>query len=184
LGRVFFRILTAGFLGAVLPSFRELPLYRRVGVRLGRVLGRFCDALGARKMPLPGTGLAVPLRDIARVDTRELDATSTAMLERYFVGKLSSQSFFGLSFFGRSFAEGIDFLACTCAVLMRVAAGHAIASGRNELGADDTEYAIRQVDYGYNYLGTFGGLTERMRSIFFWHWETPEKLLAPLLPVE
>jgi lysine-N-methylase len=182
--RVFFRLLAAAFLGAELPSFREMPFTRRLGVRLGRVLGRFCDALGARKMPLPGTGNAVPLRDVAKVDTREIDETSTAMLERYFVGKLSSQSFFGLSFFGRSFAEGIEFLACTHAVLLRVAAAHAVAAGRHAPNADDVEYAIRQIDFGYNYLGTFGGLTERLRSIFFWHWETPEKLLAPLLPAD
>ncbi|NQT85935.1 YkgJ family cysteine cluster protein [bacterium] len=180
--RVLLRLLSAAFLGAVLPSFRELPFHRRLGVRLGRLLGRARDAVGMGRLPLPGTGASAPLRDIARVDVCNLDAASTDMLTRYFVTKLSSQSFFGLSFFGRSFAEGIDFLACTYGVLMRAAAGHAILAGRTAVTDDDVEYAIRQVDYGFNYLGEFGGFSERIRSILFWQWGTPEKVLASLLP--
>jgi len=180
--RAMLRLLTSAFLGAVLPSFRELPFHRKLGVRVDRLVGRFRDTLGLGRLRLPGVDARVALRDIARVDARNLDAASTDMLARYFATKLASQSFFGLAFFGRSFAEGIDFLACTYGVLLRVAAAHAVAAGRDAVADDDVEYAIRRIDYGFNYLGDFGGLTERMRSILFWQWGTAEKILASLLP--
>ncbi|MFP4057158.1 MAG: YkgJ family cysteine cluster protein [Candidatus Brocadiia bacterium] len=178
--RVLLRLLTATFLGAELPSFRERPRGRRLVTRLGKLGGRMELAVGRGRLRLPGVDAAVPVGETAAVDCAAIDAPSAGMLERYFAAKVASQGFFGRSFFGRSFVSGMDFLACVYGTIVWVAAAHAVAGGRRDLGADDVAYAIRQVDYGFNYIGAFGGRVERMRAALFWQWDTPEKLLVAL----
>jgi len=178
--RVLMRLLVGSFVGATLPSVRELPAVRRAATRLGNLGQRLRLAVGRGRLGLPGIGEAVPFRDMCSVDRAAIDAASTAMLERYFVAKIASQSFFGGACFGRSFAEGVEFLATAYGVILWLAAAHAAAAGRRSLAADDVEYGVRQVDYAYNYLGAFGGMSERARAAIFWHWGTVEKILAGL----
>ena len=174
------RLLVATFLGAALPSFRELSRWGRLGVRFGNVARRFRLALGRGRVRLPDVDAAVPVRQVGRVGPSRLDAASAAMLERYLATKIATQGFFGLSFFGRSFAEGLDFLASATGAIAWLAAAHAVAAGRPQATAADVEYGIFHVDFGYNYLGAFGGTLDRVRTLVFWHWATPERLLAAL----
>jgi hypothetical protein len=178
--RTLMRLLVGAFVGATLPSYWELPASRRAVVRLANLRRRFRMALGRGHIRLPWIDQSVPLAEIASIDLAAVDATSTAMLQRYFAAKIGSQSFFGGPFFGRTFAEGFDFLAAAYSAIVSLAAAHALAASRRRLAADDVEYGIRQVDYAYNYMGAFSGGAERMRAILFWHWETAEKLLAAL----
>ena len=178
--RVMMRLLAATFVGAALPSFRQWPLARRLGKRLSNLHQRFLMALGRGRVLLPGLAEAVPIREVGAVGAAALDARSSAMLERYLVAKIAGQAFFGRSFFRRSFVEGVDFLASAYGAIVWLAGGCALAAGRRDLQPDDIEYGIRQVDEGFNYLPSLGGTLERMRGILFWHWATPEKLLAAL----
>ena len=176
--RLLLRLLAASFLGATLPGYRELPLLGRIRTRLGNLWRRLKIALGRGRVRLPGVEAAVAVAEVERVEGTGLDAESTAMLERYFVAKVASQGFFGRACFGRSFAEGLDFLATAYGAVLWLAAAHAAAAGRQRVEADDVEYGIRQADYGYNYLGELGGVTQRLRGIFFWHRGTAGKVLG------
>jgi Fe-S-cluster containining protein len=178
--RMMLRLLVATFLGARLPSFRELSVLGRTRERARNVLLRGRMAAGRGRLRLPETEAAVPIRAVRAPDSGVLDADSDEMLERYLVAKVASQGFFGLSFFRRSFAEGLDALIAAYGVIVWLAAAHALAAGRKEPTAEDVEYGIRHVDYGFNYLGQFGGTVDRLRAVLFWQWETPEKLLAAL----
>ena len=178
--RVLVRLLAATFVGATLPSYRELPLLSRMSMRLKNLWRRAKIALGCGRVSLPGIDGPVAVARIGRVDCTRLDEASVAMLERYFVAKVASQGFFGGACFGRSFAEGMEFLALAYVAIVWLAAAHAVSAGRGSLATDDVEYGIRQVDYGYNYLGEFGGGAQRLRGILLWHWGTAEKALAAL----
>ena len=171
------RLLAATFLGATLPSFRELSLFGRAGVRLGNVGRRLRFALGRGRVGLPGVEAAVAVREVTGVEAT-LDATATAMLERYLVAKVASQGFFGGAFFGRSFVQGMDFLASAYGVIVWLAQAHALAAGRRRTDDGDVEYAIRQVDYGFSYVPALGSGLDRMRAFLFRHWGTQEKLLG------
>ena len=175
--RSLLRLLVATFLGATLPSFRELSVWRRMGTRLSSVGRRVRFAFGRGRVRLPGLDAEVPVGEVATVEAGPLDVPTTQMLERYYVAKVASQGFFGGAFFGRSFADGVDFLASSHGVILWLARAHALAAGRRRAEADDMDYAIRQVDYGFNYAPAFGGGLDRMRSFLFRHWGTHEKLL-------
>jgi hypothetical protein len=177
--RVQMRLLAATFLGATLPSFRELPAAGRARARLGNLSRRFRIALGRGRIVLPGAGESVALGELGSVEVAP-DAAATAMLQRYLVAKIASQSFFGAAFFRRSFAEGLDFLAAAYGAVLWLAAAHALCGGGRRVEAGDVAYAVQQVDYAYNYLGEFAGGRERLRGLLFWHWETAEKVLAAL----
>jgi len=178
--RMMMRLLAATFLGATLPWYRELSLFGRASTRVGNLRRSFKLAIGRGRVLLPGMTGKVPVREIGSPDRLSPDAASEAMLERYFVAKIASQGFFGGAFFGRSFVEGMDFLAVAYGTILWLGSAHAAAFGHKRLQADDVEYGIRQVDYAFNYLRLFGGVIERLRGLFFWHWETPEKVLAAL----
>ena len=178
--RLLLRLVTAAFAGATPHSYREQPFFRRLAIRLGNLARRLKMALGVGRVRLPGIGQPIRLRKVGSVDVAALDAASTDMLQRYFVAKVSSQQFFGLACFGRSFAAGFEFLAMACAAILWLASAHALASDRREVQPPDIEYGIRQVDHGYNYLGELGGLSARMRAALLWHWGTAEKGLAGL----
>ncbi|NQT51943.1 YkgJ family cysteine cluster protein [bacterium] len=178
--RTMVRLLVATFLGARLPSFRERTLLGRSLVRLRNVGLRLQMAAVAGRCRLPELDAPVPIRAVGHVDVAHLDAASAAMLERYFTAKIASQGFFGLAFFGRSFVEGLDCLVAAYGAILWLAGARAAAGGRDQVDASDVEYGIRHVDYGFNFLGQFGGTLDRVRSVLFWHWETPEKLMAAL----
>ncbi len=180
LERFFMRLVTAAFVGATPHCYRELPLLRRLGMRFGNLWRRLEMAFGLGRVRLPGIERPVRLRAVASVGVTTLDDASTAMLQRYFVAKVASQQFFGRACFGRSFAQGFEFLALACAAILWLAAAHAVASGRRAVGPPDVEYGIRQVDHGYNYLGELGGFFARMRAALLWHWGTAEKALSRL----
>ena len=171
------RLLVATFLGAALPSYRELSLAGRLGVRLGGVWRRLRLALGRGRVVLPGVEAAVPLGEVGTVAAGPLDVPTSQMLERYYVAKVAGQGFFGLNFFGRSFVSGIDFLASSYGAIEWLARAHALAAGRRRTAADDVAYAVEQVDYGFSYAPAFGGGLDRMRAFLFRVWGTGEKLL-------
>jgi lysine-N-methylase len=174
------RLLVATFLGARLPSFRERSLPGRAAVRMGNLGLRMRMAARAGRVTLPEVDERVPIRAVSQVPLTELDAESELMLTRYFTAKVASQRFFGPALFDRSFAEGLDLLIASHAAILWLAAAHALAAGRRRPEPDDVAYGIRHVDYGYNSLGQFGGRLDRLRAMLFWHWETPEKLMAAL----
>ncbi|MFW6108299.1 MAG: hypothetical protein ACOC8D_00655 [bacterium] len=171
------RLLAATFLSATLPSFRELSVAGRLGVRLGNVSRRLRLAVGRGRVRLPGLEAAVPVAEVGAVSAQELSVPASAMLERYYVAKVASQGFFGANLFGRSFLAGVDFLASSYGAILWFARAHALASGRGAVAAEDVDYAIRQVDYGFNYVPAFGGRLDRLRATFFRGWGTEEKLL-------
>lgn len=178
--RTMVRLLVATFLGTRLASFRELSVFGRSAERLGNVFLRLRMAIGRGRLRLPEADAAARIHQVGKLDVTSLDEASAEMLERYFVAKVASQGFFGPSFFGRSFAEGLDCLIAAYGAIVWLAAAHALAAGREHLGSEDVEYGIRHVDYGFNYVGQFGGTLDRVRAMLFWHWETPEKLMAAL----
>jgi len=171
------RLLAATFLTPTLPSFRELSLAGRTRTRLANVACRLKLAIGRGRVALPGIDATVAVREVWGVEAT-LDTTATSMLERYMVAKVASQGFFGGAFFGRTFTQGIDFLASAYGATLWVARAHALAAGRSATHADDVEYAIRQVDYAFSYVPTLGGGLDRLREFFFRGWGTQEKLLG------
>ncbi|HUT36754.1 MAG TPA: YkgJ family cysteine cluster protein [Planctomycetota bacterium] len=180
LERLLVRLVVAAFVGATPHSYRELPLASRLRVRFGNLWRRLKMALGVGRVRLPGIERPVRLREVGSVDMAALDAASAAMLQRYLVAKVASQQFFGRACFGRSFAQGFEFLALAYAAIVWLAAAHALASGRRQTETADVEYGIRQVDHGYNYLRELGGLAARTRAMLLWHWGTTEKVLTGL----
>jgi len=174
------RLTVGAFAGASPHYYRELPLRRRLFMRPGNLGRRLKLALGLGRVRLGGLARPVRLQDIERVDRRRLDAESVAMLERYFVAKVSSQGFFGLACFGRSFAQGLELLAMAYVAILWLAGARAASEGRSAVEAGDIEYGIQQVDYGYNYLAELGGFSARMRGIILWHWATVGKALLAL----
>jgi len=171
------RLLTAAFVGVAPPSFRELSMGGRLRVRLGNVGRRLRMAFGRGRVVLPELPEAVPVSDATAADGGELDMPTEAMLERYYVAKVASQGFFGQSFFGRSFVEGIDFLASSYGAILWLARAHAVAAGRRRVAADDVEYAIRQVDHGFGYSPAFAGGLDHARAFFFRAWATQDRIL-------
>lgn len=178
--RLLLRLGLAALVGGTPHWFRELSLGRRVAVRLRNVWRRLKMALGVGRLPLPGDGRLIRLRQVPPPSAATLEPESAAMLERYLVAKLSSQQFFGRACFSRSFAVGFEWLAGALAAIMWLAAARAAAEGRSEPGPADIEYGIQQVDQGYNYLRELGGLSARLRAALLWHWGTIEKLLSRL----
>lgn len=174
------RLTVGAFVGASPHYSSELPLPRRLLLRLGNLGRRLNLALGLGRIRLAGLARPVAVRGVERVGRTRLDAASVAMLERYFTAKVRSQGFFGLACFGRSFAQGFELLAMAYVAILWVAGARAAAEGRTTMGADDVEYGIRQVDFGYNYLAELGGLSARMRGAILWHWETAGKALRAL----
>ncbi|HPD17235.1 MAG TPA: YkgJ family cysteine cluster protein [Planctomycetota bacterium] len=174
------RLTVGAFAGASPHYCRELPLVRRLFVRLGNLGRRLKLALGVGKVRFPGLLRAAKLRDARRVGLTRLDGEATAMLERYFAAKVSSQGFFGLACFGRSFAQGFELLAAAYVAVLWLAGARAASEGRSAVGAGDIEYGIEQVDFGYNYLAELGGLSTRMRGAILWHWATVGKALLTL----
>lgn len=172
------RLLAATFLGAALPSFREMSFGGRVKHRAANLGLRLRLAFGRGAVRLPGLDADIRVAEIPSVAAEPLDAPTALMLERYFVAKLASQSFFGGAFFGRSFVAGIDFLAAAYRAILWLARAHALAADRTRVAPDDVDYAIRRVDYGFNYAPAFGGSLDRLRAFFFRHWGTEEKLLG------
>ncbi len=178
--RLFVRLGVAAFLGATPHFYRELPLPRRLSMRLGNVWRRLKMAWGAGRVRLPGIERPVRLRDVSGIGLKALDPDCTAMLRRYLVAKVSSQQFFGRACFGRSFAQGFEWLVVAHSAILWLASAHALASGRSRIGPSDVEYGIRQVDHAYNLHRELGGFAARMRAGLLWHWGTAEKMLATL----
>ena len=175
--RLMLRLTVAAFVGASPHAVRERSLVGRLGTRLGNLWRRCKMAAGRGRVRLPGIEGCVRLRDVASLDLAALDAASAEMLQRYLVAKLTSQEFFGVACFGRSFAEGFEFLALSYVAILWLAGAHALGAGRRQVESADVEYGIRTVDFGYNYLGELGGFAARSRSALLWHWDTAGKAL-------
>jgi len=180
--RALARLFVATFLGATLPSFRELSAAGRTRVRLANVGRRLRLAFGRGAAALPGIEGAVPVADVDGADALPLDVPSTRMLERFYVAKIASQGFFGQALFGRSFVQGVDFLAASYPAVLWLARAHAMAAGRSGAGADDIEYAVRTVDHGFGYVPAFGAGLDRTRAYLFRVWGTLDRLLLALSP--
>jgi hypothetical protein len=118
---------------------------------------------------------------VALEESRPITPTGAApVLERYLHTHLASMGFFGPSFYGRTYLDGINALLLTFPLACWFARAFALAQGLAELDAESAESAIMIVDHqhgvtpildmpGERYRTNF--LCERgtLRGLIFWY---------------
>ena len=120
-------------------------------------------AKGSGRVRLHDTGQPVSLDDVASVRLPPLTAEQDHMLSRFLAGKLFGKQVFGKLFFGYPFRPGFTFLVLAHASALWLARALALARGRDRVSDDDIAWAIRHVDFCYNYTKVHAKGTERMR---------------------
>ena len=121
---------------------------------------RFAFNRGTVRLP---DGGPIPLRRVGDVRLPPFDEAADRMLSRYLAAKLFGKQVFGRLFFGYTFYDGFVFLTLAYAAILWLARGYALARGTEVVSLEDLTWALRAVDFCYNYSPAAGRSTERIR---------------------
>nr|HRU07668.1 YkgJ family cysteine cluster protein [Candidatus Brocadiia bacterium] len=140
---IFHRRAPPGYFNLSLPGkARERWRWFMDGVRFAR---------GKGSIRLRDTERAIRIEDVERVRLAPLDEDQSRMLSRYLACKLFGKQVFGALFFNYDFRPGFTFLVCAYDAVLWMARALALAAGRDTVATPDLAWAIRHVDFCYNY---------------------------------
>ena len=136
---------------------------------LGKVRERahwFCDgfrfAFNRGTVRLPDAG-PIALRRVGDVRLPPFDEAADRMLSRYLASKLFGKQVFGRLFFGYTFFDGFVFLTLAYSAILWLARAYALARGAEVVSFEDMSWALRAVDFCYNYSPAPARTLERLR---------------------
>jgi len=173
---IFHRRASPGYFGLSLAGkARERWRWFMDGVRFARGRGymRFHD-----------TDREIRIEDVERVRLAPFDEDQSRMLSRYLAGKLFGKQVFGALFFGYDFRPGFTFLVCAYDAILWLARALALAAGRDAVTAPDLAWAIRHVDFCYNYSKAPAHRTERLRVKTLARGDSAARIAVALGPEE
>lgn len=158
------------------PIGREAAAFRQIVGVYGRI-----DQVGERANPvqrlstsirmLTGKGTLPPLRpELSKVGFADIEnmrgglsGDSAAAAERYLHTHLSSMSFFGPSFYNRTYLEGLGALLLTYPLTCWFARAYALSDSLNSLNRECVERALMIVDHQHGITPILAMPTERVR---------------------
>ena len=161
--RVLFRQFLNLFHRRAAPSYFAQSLGKRLRERLRWFVDGIRFAMGRGRVRLREAAGPVALRKAASVRLGPLDPKQERMLSRFMACKIFGKQIFGRLFFGYSFFDGFAFLTCAYASVLWYARAFALARGAGEVSTEDLSWAIRTVDFSYNYSEAPSRKVERLR---------------------
>lgn len=159
------------------------------------VYGRI-DQVGEKAKPIPrlstllrmlaGKGMVPPLREgFPKVTFEDVETwrgiprgEAAGALERYLHVHLSGMGFFGISFYGRSYLDGLNALLLTFPLVCWFARAYAVSEGLSELDGSCVQRALMIVDHQHGITPVLDFPSERYRTTFLCEQTTLRTLMA------
>jgi len=145
-------------------SFLEMGFWQRTGTRLHNFWEGIKFLFQRGSVSLHGFSKSTTLKRVKRLPLHRLDDESSAMLARFFAGKIFGKQVFGRLYFNYDFVSGFSVLTGAYAAILWYARAAALDRGADEVAAEDVDTGIRYVDRTYGYSDAPDRAMERTRA--------------------